>query len=284
MFQNSTLQNSKIHNSKLHNLGLQNAELLVSTLQASVPLDAFSAIESPPSSSSVSDRLSSSTGLLNNRSSKIFISAGEVSGNMHGAALVREARKRFGDKLEFFGLGGDDMAAAGVDVRFHLRDTAVMGLTEVLGSLRKILSIRRRLCAMIEEEKPQAAVLIDSPDLNQTLAKTAHKAGVPVVYYICPQVWAWRKSRLNWLGRLVKRRAVLFSFEKTFFEEAGLTADWVGHPLLDELPLSLTRQEAREQLSLPAEVPILAVLPGSRKAAANRLAGPMLAAADLLME
>ncbi|MDR1297368.1 MAG: lipid-A-disaccharide synthase [Deltaproteobacteria bacterium] len=214
---------------------------------------------------------------------RIMISAGELSGDMHAAAVIEAAKSR-GLGLEFFGLGGDNMAAAGADLREHLRETAVMGLTEVLGSLGRVLKIRGRLCAMIADERPDAVVLIDSPDLNRALAKAAFKAGVPVVYYVCPQVWAWRPGRVRWLGRLVARRCVIFEFEEEFFRSRGLSADWVGHPLFDELPLGMTGAEARQNLGLDPDAPVLALFPGSRAKVLARLARPMLGAAALLVD
>jgi lipid-A-disaccharide synthase len=176
------------------------------------------------------------------------------------------------------------MAAAGVELRAHIRETAVMGLTEVLGSLRRILAVRRSLSDMVSSERPRALVLIDSPDLNQALAKAAFRAGVPVIYYICPQVWAWRRGRVRWLRKLVSRRAVVFPFEKEFFDREGLSSDLVGHPLLDEMPLDLAPEDARKGLGLSSGANVLAILPGSRKAVASRLAGPMLGAADILLD
>jgi lipid-A-disaccharide synthase len=210
-----------------------------------------------------------------------MISAGELSGDMHGAALVRQAAAS-GAGLSFFGLGGDLMSAAGVDLRFHIRETAVMGLTEVLGSLGRILNIRKKLVNLVAAEKPRALVLIDSPDLNQALAQAAYEAGVPVIYYICPSVWAWRKGRLKWLTKLVRRRAVLFPFEESFYQSQGVTADLVGHPLLDEMNLELSKDCARAKLGLVPKDRVLAVLPGSRQAVAGRLIGPMLGAVDEL--
>jgi lipid-A-disaccharide synthase len=176
------------------------------------------------------------------------------------------------------------MAEAGVDLRFHIRETAVMGITEVLGSLSRILKIRRDLANMVREERPRALVLIDSPDLNQALAKAAYGSAVPVVYYICPQIWAWRQGRIKWLKKLVSRRAVLFPFEAKFYQDRNVSADLVGHPLFDEMPLSLSKETARENLGLDKMAPVLAVLPGSRKKVAARLAGPMLDAVNLLLD
>jgi lipid-A-disaccharide synthase len=213
-----------------------------------------------------------------------MISAGEPSGDMHAAALVREAAARRPD-LAFFGLGGDLMAAAGVELLAHLRETALMGFTELLGSLRRVLKLRSRLAALAAAEKPAALVLIDSPDFNFALAKAAKRAGVPVVWYICPQVWAWRRGRLKLLRDFVDRRAVIFPFEADFFRRAGLPADLVGHPLLDELRLPpKPKAEILQDLELPPESRVVAVLPGSRRAMAKRLAGPMFGAIDLLLD
>jgi lipid-A-disaccharide synthase len=214
---------------------------------------------------------------------RVMICAGEHSGDLHGAALVKEA-SRTRPRMKFFGLGGDLMAAAGVELRAHLKDTAVMGLTEVLGSLVKILKVRSLMSQIIENERPDGLVLIDSPDFNFALAKAATKAGVPVIYYICPQVWAWRQGRLNFLKKFTKRRAVILPFEADFYQLHGVQADLVGHPLLDELPTSFDRIGLRQELNISPKAKILAVLPGSRRSVASKLTGPMLGAVELLLD
>ncbi|MDR3037810.1 MAG: lipid-A-disaccharide synthase, partial [Candidatus Adiutrix sp.] len=166
------------------------------------------------------------------RPTKILISAGESSGDIHGAALVRAARGQ-GRDWRFSGLGGDRLAGAGVRLLGHIRETAVMGLVEVLGSLRRLLAVRNRLKRALELERPDLLVLIDAPDFNLPLARYAHSLGLPVVYYICPSVWAWRAGRLKTLAAHTRRRVVLFPFEKKFYEERGVSADWVGHPIPD---------------------------------------------------
>jgi lipid-A-disaccharide synthase len=211
-----------------------------------------------------------------------MISAGEASGDLHGASLVRAAHK-LDPEAEFFGLGGCNMAEAGVRLISHLSQTAVMGLTEVMGSLYRILKIRRNLARLLVTEKPQALVLIDSPDFNFYLAKKAFKQGIPVIYYICPQIWAWRQGRLKFLAKYISRRAVIFPFELDFYTRRGVTADLVGHPLLDELPARRPQLEIAEELGL-GEGPILAILPGSRRSVAERLTSPMLKAAELLLQ
>lgn len=210
-----------------------------------------------------------------------MISAGETSGDLHGAALVLAA-KTLAPNLSFFGLGGERMAAAGVSLAANLTETAVMGLTEVLGSLRRILRVRKTLTDLLVSQKPQALVLIDSPDFNFYLAKKAQSLGIPVIYYICPQIWAWRAGRIKFLAKYCARRAVIFPFEKDYYESRGVAVDWVGHPLLDNPPPP-SSQKAKALLGLDPAAPLLALLPGSRAALAKRLTPPFLAAADLLL-
>lgn len=217
------------------------------------------------------------------RAAKIMISAGESSGEIHGAALVRAARAQ-GRDWSFFGLGGDRLAEAGARLLAHVRDTAVMGLTEVLGSLRRILAIRSTLIQALELERPDAMVLIDAPDFNFALAKAATALNIPVIYYICPQVWAWRPDRLKFLAAQTRRRAVLFDFEKKFYEERGVSADWVGHPILDELPPAVPPDEVKRAMGFNPTKRLLALLPGSRRKVLERLAPAMLGAAGLLLE
>jgi lipid-A-disaccharide synthase len=214
-----------------------------------------------------------------------MISAGEASGDLHGASLIREAGKT-APHLEFFGLGGDSMAKEGFRLEAHLRDTAVMGLTEVIGALPRILKLGRRLRDLLQKSRPSALVLIDSPDFNFPLAKAAKMAGIPVIYYICPQIWAWRAGRLKFLARFTDRRALILPFEAPYYRERGLSADFVGHPLLDRIKGPLESEEKkvslRRSLGLPASGPILAILPGSRQPTARRLMAPMLEAAAIL--
>lgn len=214
-----------------------------------------------------------------------MISAGEASGDLHGAALALSARQ-IAPEMSFFGLGGDLMAEAGVNLAGHVSETAVMGLTEILGSLGKILAVRARLADLMRSQKPDALVLIDSPDFNFYLAKKAARLSIPVVYYVCPQVWAWRKSRLKFLAKYCARRAVIFPFEKDFYEANGVSADLVGHPLLDRLaaPSPNDKAKARKELNLAQDRPVLAILPGSRAALAKRLAPLALGAALRLLE
>ena len=221
--------------------------------------------------------------ILNSRHTEIMISAGECSSEMHGAALMEAARRR-GLTWTFHGLGGDNMEAAGARLIGHVRDTAVMGFTEVLGSLGRILRVRKAMRKAMEENPPAALILIDSPDFNFNLAKRATELGIPVIYYICPQVWAWRAGRLKFLSRYTKRRALLFNFEKRFYEEHGVSADWVGHPLLDELPPPASQSELKSALGFPPNRRLLAILPGSRQKVVKNLAPVFFDAANILLE
>ena len=217
------------------------------------------------------------------RPAKIMISAGESSGEIHGAALMKAAGEK-GLDWRFLGLGGDRMAARGARLIGHVRDTAVMGITEVAGSLRRILAVRSAMKRSLELDRPDAVVLIDSPDFNFALARHAHGLGIPVIYYICPQVWAWRERRLNFLARYTSRRAVIFEFEKKFYEERGVSADWVGHPVLDELPPAAPRDQVKAALGFEPGRRLLAIMPGSRRKVVERLAPGLLTAADLLLD
>ena len=221
--------------------------------------------------------------ILNSSHKEIMISAGECSSEMHGAALMEAARRR-GLTWTFHGLGGDAMEAAGARLIGHVRDTSVMGFTEVLGSIGRILKLRKALKKSMEENPPAALVLIDSPDFNFNLAKKATELGIPVIYYICPQVWAWRVGRLKFLSRYTNRRALLFNFEKKFYEERGVSADWVGHPLLDELPPPAPQSQFKAELGFSPNRRLLAILPGSRQKVVKYLAPIFFNAANLLLE
>ncbi len=214
---------------------------------------------------------------------KVMISAGESSGDMHGAALVQAARQ-MGLPWDFVGLGGDKMAQEGVHLLGHVRDVAVMGISEVLGSLGKILTLRNKLKDYLRTDPPGALVLIDSPDFNLSLAKYATRLGIPVIYYICPSVWAWRSGRLEVLAQATKRRALLFKFEKDFYQARGVSADWVGHPLLDEMPDFPPQNELKASLGFAENKPLLAILPGSRRKTLAKLAPIFCRTAELLLK
>jgi lipid-A-disaccharide synthase len=193
----------------------------------------------------------------------IFISAGEESGDLHGAGLAGALRERW-PEARLIGLGGHRMQAAGVELMAGLGELAVMGFVEVLRHLPFFLDLRRRVFAALEAEGVDLVVPIDYPGFNLRLARHARGRGIPVLYYIAPQVWAWHKSRVRDLARDADEVAVVLPFEEEFLRRAGVDARYVGHPLLDLPPADQTHEEwAREQGLDPAR-PVLALFPGSR--------------------
>jgi lipid-A-disaccharide synthase len=211
-----------------------------------------------------------------------MIIAGEASGDARGAALVRAIKDRLPD-AEFIGLGGDAMAAAGVEVLVHARDLAVVGFTEVIPRLRFFRKVLKDTARRISGDKPDLLILVDFPDFNLRLAKAGRRAGVPVFYYIAPQIWAWRQGRVKHLRRFVDRLAVLFPFEPDWFAARGVRVDFVGHPLYDEVPL-LGRAEARSRLGIDPPGRLVGLLPGSRWSEVGRILPEFLEAARALRD
>lgn len=194
---------------------------------------------------------------------RLFISAGEASGDTYGAQLVEALRRRV-PSLEAFGVGGPRMQAAGFDAVVDARDVSVVGITEVLTHLPRIYREFRRLVRTIEERRPDAAVLIDFPDFNFRLARELHRRGIPVFYYISPQLWAWRPGRIELVRRYVRKMLVIFPFEADWYRERGVDVTYVGHPLADVPRPSISRSEFTALQDLDASKPLLALLPGSR--------------------
>jgi lipid-A-disaccharide synthase len=197
--------------------------------------------------------------------SRILVSAGDASGDLHAAALVTALRRRLPD-VRVRALGGVELEKAGAELVVHQREVAVGGLVEALPAARRVFSAWRRLGRVLREDRPDLVVLVDSPDLNLPVARRAKRAGVPVLYFIPPQVWAWRPGRIRKLARRIDRLAVIFPFEPAFYAEAGLPVDFVGHPLVDRLAPLAEREPAtlRAELGLPASGPLVLLLPGSR--------------------
>ena len=197
---------------------------------------------------------------------KLFLSTADASGDLHAAAFVDALRKRV-PELDAFGLGGNALAAAGFRPIVAQSEIAVAGLTEVLGSAARVLGAYTRLRRSLVESRPELAVFVDSPDLNLPLASVAKRHGVPVLYYVATQVWAWRAGRVRKLARRTDQMAVIFPFEAEVLRAAGVRAEFVGHPLVDRLaPLAHERDRSQLARSLgfdPAR-PVLGLLPGSR--------------------
>lgn len=193
----------------------------------------------------------------------ILFVAGEVSGDLHAAGVARELAAR-GAPYRLTGIGGDDMRAAGVELIEHVERLAVMGFAEVLQHVPKHWALLRELRQRIASGRVALVVLIDYPTFNMKVAEAATAAGVPVLYYITPQVWAWGSNRLERLARTVRRAAVILPFEEALLRQHGVDATFVGHPLLDRLERLPDRAAARASLGIPDDARVLALFPGSR--------------------
>jgi lipid-A-disaccharide synthase len=198
----------------------------------------------------------------------IFIAAGENSGDKYGASLVGQFKKLH-PSYSFFGIGGKNMAAEGVELLYSVEDLGVVGGFEVISHLPRLKKIFDHVRGEVRRRKPVASVLIDSPDFNLRLAKKMKKMSIPVLYYVSPTVWAWRKKRLKTIKKTVKKMMLIFPFEEKIYEQAGIPAVYVGHPLLEKIRALLSRQEFLEKYSLNPDKKLIAVLPGSRKSELN---------------
>jgi lipid-A-disaccharide synthase len=205
----------------------------------------------------------------------LMLVAGEASGDLHGARLLGELR-RLRPGLRAFGLGGDELAREGLELLAHSRDVAVVGVFEVLRVLPRIRRAFRALVEQAAARKPRAAILIDFPDFNLRLAAALREQGIPIIYYISPQVWAWRKGRLRTLRQLVDSMLVLFPFERDLYEQHGIPVGLVGHPLVDEVPELPQVWTACDAVGATPGRLRIALLPGSRHSEVERLLPVML--------
>jgi lipid-A-disaccharide synthase len=217
------------------------------------------------------------------KSKKILLVAGEVSGDLHGSHLV-DAIHRMNPKVQFFGVGGEGLKRSGMELLYSAHSLSVVGVTEVFIKLRSILKALRGLKKALEQKKPDLVILIDFPDFNFRLAKIAHRRGIPILYYISPQVWAWRPKRIRLIARWVKKMVVLFSFEVPLYEAAGVDVEWVGHPLIDIVKPTLSKEMAFQKFGLDPKRRTVGLLPGSRIHEVKRLLPPLLASAHLLQK
>jgi lipid-A-disaccharide synthase len=214
---------------------------------------------------------------------KILLVAGEVSGDLHGAHLL-EAIHRIDPEIEFSGVGGEGLERKGMKLLYPSHSLSVVGITEVLLKLRSILKALRELKKSLDRERPDLIILIDFPDFNLRLAKMAYQRGIPVLYYISPQVWAWRPKRVKLIARWVKKMVVLFPFEVPLYEAAGVDVEWVGHPLIDIVKPTLSREAAFQRFGLDPQCRTIGLLPGSRMHEVQRLLPPLLASSHLLQK
>jgi lipid-A-disaccharide synthase len=213
----------------------------------------------------------------------LFISAGEASGEHYGALLVAALRRQL-PEAEFYGMGGERMAAAGLERIVRAEDMAVMGLTEVVRHLPRIHGEFRKLKRAIRTRRPDVAVLIDFPEIHFRLAKEFHRLGVPVIYFVSPQLWAWKKHRIKLVQQYVTRMLVIFPFEEPFYRERGVNAEFVGHPLAELPQPSLARERfARDNALDPTRIWI-GLLPGSRMQEIEKNLPEMIAAARKLVQ
>jgi lipid-A-disaccharide synthase len=212
---------------------------------------------------------------------QILISAGEASGEMYGAQLI-EALRRRNPSLTFFGAGGERMRAAGCDIVVDAKDLAVVGITEIVSHLSEILGLFKKLVQATDQRKPAVAVVIDSPAFNWRVARQMHKRGIPVVYYVCPQFWAWRQGRVKLLRKYVDKALVIFPFEEKFYQDRGVDATFVGHPLADLSMPAIPRDEYARQNGLDAHKNWITLMPGSRRKEVRMNLPPMLEAVEKL--
>jgi lipid-A-disaccharide synthase len=213
----------------------------------------------------------------------IMIVAGEASGDMHGANLVREML-RIDPALNFYGIGGKKLREEGVKLLANASDMAVVGLTEVISKLGSILKIMGMMKRSLDERRPDLVILIDYPDFNLPLANAAKKRGIKIFYYISPQVWAWRKGRIGQIKKTVDKMAVILPFEVDTYGQEGFTVNYVGHPLLDMVKLNYSKQESRKKFGLAENKITIGILPGSRLSEVGKLMPELLRASEILAQ
>jgi lipid-A-disaccharide synthase len=210
-----------------------------------------------------------------------MIVAGEASGDLHGANLVKEALKK-DPSLSFFGIGGSMMRAAGVEILVDASEIAVIGLVEIISHFPVIRHAFNLLKKIIRSNPPDLVILIDYPGFNLRIAETAKKARVKVLYYISPQVWAWRVGRVKKMGKVIDRMAVVFPFEVSYYEKEGIPVTFAGHPLVDSVHPSMTREEAQRKFGLDPVGKTIGLFPGSRISEIKNLLPVILESAGLL--
>jgi lipid-A-disaccharide synthase len=209
---------------------------------------------------------------------KIMLVTGEASGDEHSAGVVRHIRNQ-APEAQVFGMGGARLREAGMDTTVDAQAYAsVMGLTEVISSLGRIFQAHRLLCREAAERKPDLAILVDFPDFNLHLAKKLHRLHIPILYFISPQLWAWRRGRIKLIKKYVSKVVPIFPFEESFYHEHNIDAEYLGHPFLDRAELTVGREEWMKQNNLDPARPLVAVLPGSRKSEVEQLLEPVVGA------
>lgn len=216
-------------------------------------------------------------------SRKVMIVTGEASGDLHGSNLVRSLRSKEPD-LQFCGMGGPELANLGIEILYDAAKVSVVGIFEVFSHLKDIWLAQRTLRRRLTTDPPDLLILIDLPDFNLMLAKNAKKLGIPVFYYISPQLWAWRSGRVKTMKARVDKIGVILPFEEDFFRKRGVAAQYVGHPLLDTVQTTLTRKQFCHLHNISLGSRCVGLFPGSRKREVSSLLPIFLSAAELLQK
>jgi len=215
--------------------------------------------------------------------SRVMILAGEASGDAHAAEFV-EALKREQPDIELSGMGGEAMRSSGVDVFFDSSIIAVVGLIEVLRHWGDIKAAMALVKQRLEQTRPDLLILVDYPEFNLKMARHARGLGIKVLFYISPQVWAWRPKRIHKIGRLIDHMAVIFKFERKYYEDAGIPVSFVGHPLVDKVDSEIEASAARERLGIDPSTRLVGLFPGSRQSEITRLLPLLLEVAQTMRE
>src|ERR1700728_1019546 len=213
---------------------------------------------------------------------QILISAGEASSDMYAARLVTAFRQRVGEEVRFFGRSGPSVLAAGVELVADYHEVAVVGIAEVVHKIPTVISVQNSLKREAKRRNAALAILVDSPGTHLGVARRMKQIGVPVGYFIGPQIWAWRAGRVRIVKRRVNRMVVIFPFEEKIYRDAGVPVSFVGHPLVDVVRPSLTRAEFAALHNLDANKPIVTILPGSRPSEIRQNYGRILEACERL--
>ncbi len=216
-----------------------------------------------------------------NELKKIVIIAGEASGDLHASSLIRELKK-MNSNLEMFGIGGDRMRREGVELIFHINKLSFMGFFEVIKRLSFIRGVMKKMTFMIETRRPDLAILIDYPGFNLRLAKKVKNLGIPVVYYISPQVWAWGGNRVTKMQNLIDQMVVIFPFEKEIYEKFNIDCEFVGHPLLEVTRPILPLEDFQKKFDIRKNDVVVGLLPGSRWQEVEKILPIMFESSELL--
>jgi lipid-A-disaccharide synthase len=212
---------------------------------------------------------------------RLMIISGEASGDLHGSGVVKELKKLNKD-IDIFGIGGDKMQAAGMELVYHSKELSVMGFVEVLKKLPVIRSVEKTLETLLQKRQPDALLLIDYPGFNLRFAKKAHKLGIKIFYYISPQIWAWHRSRIKRIKNVITKMFVVLPFETDIYRKAKVDVEFVGHPLLDVIGTPQARPEFCARYGLDKAKPIIGLFPGSRRQELDNIFPTMLQAAEVL--